>query len=60
MDQILYNIAVSITLQYAWLSGFTDGEGCFNVSITANTSYALGNLIKMRYILDIYSSFWIW
>ena len=27
-------------------------EGCFNVSITSNARYALGNVIKMRYILD--------
>lgn len=49
---ILNNIAVSVTLQDAWLSGFTDAEGCFNVSITTNARYALGNVIKMRYILD--------
>lgn len=41
-----------ITLQDAWLSGFTDAEGCFNVSITANSRYTLGHVIKMRYILD--------
>jgi hypothetical protein len=49
---IFINKAVSITLQDAWLSGFTDAEGCFNVSITSNIRYALGHLIKMRYILD--------
>lgn len=43
---------VSITLKDAWLSGFTDAEGCFNVSITSNSRYALNNIIKMRYILD--------
>lgn len=43
---------VLITLQDAWLSGFTDAEGCFNVSITANSRYTLGHVIKMRYILD--------
>lgn len=48
---IFINKAVSITLQDAWLSGFTDAEGCFNVSITSNTRYALGHVIKMRYIL---------
>ena len=52
-DIILFiNNPVSITLQDAWLSGFTDAEGCFNVSITANTIYKLNNIIKMRYILD--------
>lgn len=49
---ILNNTPVTITLQDAWLSGFTDAEGCFNVSITANSRYTLGHVIKMRYILD--------
>lgn len=49
---IFKNIAVSVTLQDAWLSGFTDAEGCFKVSITTNARYALGHVIKMRYILD--------
>ncbi len=49
---IFINKAVSITLQDAWLSGFTDAEGCFNVSITSNTRYALAHVIKMRFILD--------
>lgn len=37
----LNNTPVSITLQDGWLSGYTDGEGCFNVSITANSRYSL-------------------
>ena len=48
----LNNTPVSITLQDAWLSGFTDAEGCFNISITANSRYTLGHVIKMRYLLD--------
>ena len=48
----LNNTPVSITLRDAWLSGFTDAEGCFNVSITVNTRYTLGYVIKMRYLLD--------
>ena len=48
----LNNTPVTITLQDAWLSGFTDAEGCFNVSITANSRYTLGHVIKMRYLLD--------
>lgn len=48
----LNNTPVIITLQDAWLSGFTDAEGCFNVSITTNSRYTLGHVIKMRYILD--------
>lgn len=46
------NTPVSVTLQDAWLSGFTDAEGCFNVSITSNARYALNYNIKMRYLLD--------
>ena len=49
---VLINTSVSVTLQDAWLSGFTDAEGCFNVSITSNARYALGHVIKMRYLLD--------
>ena len=53
VNTILFiNKSVYFTLQDAWLSGFTDAEGCFNVSITCNARYALGNVIKMRYLLD--------
>ncbi len=48
----LNNTPVSVTLQDAWLSGFSDAEGCFNISITSNSRYILGHVIKMRYILD--------
>ncbi len=47
----LNNDPVRVTLQDSWLAGFTDAEGCFNVSIT-NSRYTLGHVIKMRYILD--------
>ena len=46
------NTAVPVTLQDAWLSGFTDAEGCFNVSITYNVRYKLDHVLKMRYLLD--------
>jgi len=49
---LFIDTAVSVTLQDAWLSGFTDAEGCFNVSITSNARYTLGHVIKMRYLLD--------
>lgn len=49
---LFINTAISVTLQDAWLSGFTDAKGCFNVSITSNTRYTLGHVIKMRYLLD--------
>ena len=49
---LFINTPVLITLQDGWLSGFTDAEGCFNISITSNARYALGHVIKMRYLLD--------
>lgn len=49
---LFINTAISVTLQDAWLSGFTDAEGCFNVSITSNARYTLGHVIKMRYLVD--------
>lgn len=48
----LNNNPVSITLKDSWLSGFTDAEGCFNVSIIASSRYTLGHVIRMRFILD--------
>lgn len=35
-----------ITLDDAWLSGFTDAEGCFNTNLNKS------NVIKFRFILD--------
>ena len=49
---LLIDNPVTITLQDAWLSGFTDAEGCFNVSITYNVRNSLNHVIKMRYLLD--------
>lgn len=49
---IMFNNPVSISLQDAWLSGFTDAEGCFSISITSNSRYLLKNVIKIRFLLD--------
>jgi hypothetical protein len=49
---LLINKPVLITLQDSWLSGFTDAEGCFNISILKNNKYKLNNVIKIRYLLD--------
>ena len=35
-----------------WLSGFTDAEGCFNVSILKNSRYLSGYVVQLRFILD--------
>ena len=49
---VFIDTPVSVTLMDSWLSGFTDAEGCFNVSITYSTRYTLNHVIRMRYILD--------
>jgi hypothetical protein len=43
---------MTISLLDAWLSGFTDAERCFNVSLTQNINYLTGFVIKLRFILD--------
>lgn len=48
----LINQPQIITLHDAWISGFTDAEGCFNVSVLKNDRYSLGYVIKLRFILD--------
>ena len=39
-------------LKNAWLSGFTDAEGCFNVSITKRENAITGYRVMLRYMLD--------
>jgi len=39
-------------LHDAWLSGFTDAEGCFNISIRKDSRYSSGFRVTMRFILD--------
>jgi hypothetical protein len=40
------------TLNDAWLSGFTDAEGCFNVKIEKRSNTVTGFRVMLRYILD--------
>jgi hypothetical protein len=40
------------TLTDAWLSGFTDAEGTFNINITKRDNTKTGFRIQLRYILD--------
>lgn len=40
------------TLEDAWLSGFTDAEGCFNVSIQKRKETNTGYRVILRFILD--------
>lgn len=43
---------VNISLKDGWLSGFTDAEGCFNVSIIKRDSYIVGFRTVLKFILD--------
>lgn len=36
----------------AWLSGFIDAEGCFNVQRYKDSRYTLGFRVRLRFILD--------
>jgi LAGLIDADG endonuclease len=40
------------TLKDAWLSGFTDAEGCFNVKIEKRSNTVTGFRVMLRFILD--------
>ena len=40
------------TLQDAWLCGFTDAEGCFNVNIMKRSGTVTGHRVILRYLLD--------
>jgi hypothetical protein len=40
------------TLEDSWLSGFTDAEGCFNVSIRARINTITGYRVSLRFLLD--------
>jgi len=40
------------TLHDAWLSGFTDAEGCFNVNITSRVNTVTGFRVSLRFLLD--------
>jgi hypothetical protein len=40
------------TLNDAWLSGFTDAEGCFNVKIEKRSNTVTGLRVMLRFILD--------
>ena len=48
----LINKPLLPSLNDSWLSGFTDAEGCFNVSISKNPSYHLDHRTQIRFILD--------
>nr|YP_010500147.1 hypothetical protein ODF01_mgp04 [Gormaniella terricola]UWV18324.1 hypothetical protein [Gormaniella terricola] len=39
------------TLQDAWLTGFIDAEGCFNINLVKNISHKTGVRVRLRFIL---------
>lgn len=41
-----------LTLDSAWLSGFVDAEGCFNVLIRARSAAIVGFRTSLRFLLD--------
>lgn len=43
----------------AWLSGFTDAEGCFNVLKIVDVRYTLGWRFRLRFILDQKGERWL-
>jgi hypothetical protein len=60
-DSSIYNVysilpfittPIKPTLQDAWISGFTDAEGCFNVNITKRTETISGYRVQLRFLLD--------
>ena len=53
----LISILFKPNLTNAWLSGFTDAEGCFNVSITKRENTVSGYRISLRFLLDQKNSF---
>lgn len=48
---IISTLAVP-SLRDAWLSGFTDAEGCFNVSISKRANTVVGYRVTLRFLLD--------
>lgn len=44
---ILSQDAIQISLNSAWLAGFTDAEGCFNVHITKRPAQKIGFRTKL-------------
>lgn len=45
-------ILKDISLNDAWLSGFTDAEGCFSVTINKRYHDLPGHYVELRFILD--------
>lgn len=48
----LIDTLVTPTINDAWLSGFADAEGCFNVKISARPNTVTGFRVGLRFLLD--------
>jgi hypothetical protein len=52
MDLHLQSKCLKLTLNSAWLAGFTDAEGCFNVNIVPRSPSVVGFRTTLRFVLD--------
>jgi len=52
MDLHLQSKCLKLTLNSAWLSGFVDAEGCFNVNIVSRSASIVGFRTTLRFVLD--------
>jgi hypothetical protein len=39
-----------------WLAGFTDGEGCFNITIFKSKTTSAGLAVKLRFVITQHSN----
>jgi len=52
LELALNPILIKPSLKDAWLSGFTDAEGCFNISIIKRLQTVTGYRVSPRFLLD--------
>lgn len=52
LNLALIPILMKPTLFDAWLSGFTDAEGCFNINIRPRLKTVTGYRVSLRFLLD--------
>ncbi len=52
LDLALNPTLMKPSLSDAWLSGFTDAEGCFNVTIQLRDKTVTGYRVSLRFLLD--------
>ena len=52
LDLALNSTLIKPNLSDAWLSGFTDAEGCFNINIESRPNTVTGYRVVLRFLLD--------